>query len=59
MKYARNNPELEHAVLSLSEFHHKGWMVQTSTNYSVTLTREDKKKDKTEEVVVYASYLLN
>ena len=56
MKYQRCNPELEKAVLSLPEFQNKGWLVQDSTNYSVTLTRE--KKDTTEEVVVYASYVM-
>ena len=56
MKYKRCNVELERAVFSLPEFQNKGWLVQDSTDYSVTLTRE--KKDTTEEVVVYASYVM-
>ncbi len=54
MKHQYGNPELEKAVLSLPEF--KGWVVENSTNYSVTLTRE--KKGVTEEVLVYASYVM-
>ena len=56
MKYKRCNVELERVVLGSPEFQNKGWLVQDSTNYSVTLTRE--KKDTTEEVVVYASYVM-
>ena len=56
MKYQRCNVELERAVLNLPEFQNKGWLVQDSTDYSVTLTRE--KKDSREEVVVYASYVM-
>ncbi len=50
------NCVLERAVLSLPEFSNKGWKADSSTDYSVTLTRE--KKDTTEEVVVYASYVM-
>lgn len=52
--------ELEQAVLTLPEFLNKNWKVQTSTDYSVTLKRNKKEKEKetTEEVVVYASYVM-
>ncbi len=57
MKYKRCNVDLERAVLKLPEFQNKGWLVQDSTDYSVTLTRS--KNDKTEKVTVYSSYLVN
>ncbi len=55
MKNKRYNVDLERAVLNLPEFQNKGWLVQDSTDYSVTLTRS--KNDKTEKVTVYSSYL--
>lgn len=56
MKNQRYNFELENAVLSMPEFQNKDWVVQNATDYSVTLMRN--KKDKTEKIVVYASYTL-
>lgn len=57
MKYKKCNVDLERAVLTLPEFLNKGWLVQDSTDYSVTLTKN--KNDKTEKVTVYSSYLVN
>ena len=54
------NFELEHAVLTLPEFLNKNWKVSSVTDYSVTLKRNKKEKEKetTEEVVVYVSYTM-
>lgn len=60
MLHQKCNFELEHAVLTSPEFLNKGWTVQNSTDYSVSLkrSRKEKEKESTEEVVVYASYVM-
>lgn len=49
------NYEYERMVLSSSEF--KGYIVKSSNDYSVTLIKQN--KDKTEEIIIYASYLVD
>lgn len=49
------NYEYERMVLS-SEFLNKGYTVKSSNDYSVTLIKQN--KDKTEEIIIYASYIM-
>lgn len=51
------NYEYERMVLSSSEFLNKGYTVKSSNDYSVTLIKQN--KDKTEEIIIYASYLVD
>jgi len=49
------NYEYERMVLSSPEFLNKGYIVKSSNDYSVTLIKQN--KDKTEEIIIYASYM--